>query len=158
MPDYGFRPVTRADLPMLAEWLATGQVALWWLDPEHQRVLVVEDLDNPAMRQLIVLHDDTPIAYAQHYPAHEWPAPHFADLPQDAIAIDVFSGPAGMGHGGAWLRLLGDRLLQQAPLLVIDPDPGNLRAIRACEKAGFSGHEIRPDGEGQPCRILTRRR
>ena len=30
-----------------------------------------------------------------------------------------------------------DALLAEAPVLVIDPEPGNLRAIRAYEKAGF---------------------
>ncbi|SIT03872.1 GNAT family N-acetyltransferase [Paracoccus saliphilus] len=158
MPDYGFRPVRRDDLPMLAEWLRDPLVAEWWTTPDHQLALVTEDLDNPAMRQLIALHGETPIGYAQHSPAHEWKAPHFHDLPKDAIAIDVFTAPEGQGHGGAWLRALGDLLLREVSLLVIDPSPENLRAIRAYEKAGFAGDTIRLDSEGQPARIMTRLR
>ena len=158
MPDYGFRPALRGDLRMLAGWLGDPRVARWWPDADRQLALVAEDLDNPAMAQLVVLREGVPVAYAQHYPVHEWPAPHFAGLPPDAVAIDVFSAPEGFGHGGAWLRALGDLLLRQAPVLVIDPDPENTRAIRAYEKAGFAGAGIRIDGEGRPVRVMTRLR
>lgn len=70
----------------------------------------------------------------------------------------MFSGPQGWGRGGQWLRELGDLLLADASLLAIDPDPTNLRAIRAYQKAGFSGHAIATDGEGYPVRVMTRRR
>ncbi|RJE82294.1 GNAT family N-acetyltransferase [Paracoccus onubensis] len=158
MPDYSFRPVARDDLPMLAEWLKEPAVAEWWPDPKHQLALITEDLDQPAMRQLIALQGETPVGYAQHFPAHEWEAPHLYDLPQDAIAIDVFNAPEGWGYGGAWLRRLGDLLLREISTLVIDPSPDNHRAIRAYEKAGFHGETIRKDGEGQLARIMTRLR
>lgn len=158
MPDYSFRPVTRDDLPMLAGWLAAPEVAAWWEGVDRQIALVTEDLDHPAMTQVIALLDGQPIAYAQHYPVQAWPAPHFAHLPADAIAIDVFSGPAGRGHGSRWLRALGDLLLRQSPVLAIDPDPENRRAIRAYENAGFSGSDIRIDGEGHSVRVMTRLR
>ncbi len=158
MPDYGFRPVTRDDLPMLAGWLRDGRVAAWWEGPEHQLALVTEDLDNPAMTQLLVQADGVPIGYAQHCPAQAWPAPHLVGLPPDAVAIDVFSAPEGFGHGGAWLRALGDLLLRRVSVLAIDPDPGNARAIRAYGKAGFAGGAVLVDGEGQPVRLMTRLR
>lgn len=158
MPDYDFRPVTPDDLPMLAAWLRQPQVAAWWDGPDRQIELVTEDLDNPAMEQVIAMAGDTALGYAQFYPAHHWPAPHFADLPADTIAIDVFGSPDGWGHGGAWLAALADRLLSRASVLAIDPDPENLRAIRAYEKAGFQGDRILIDGEGHPARIMTRRR
>lgn len=158
MADYSFRPVTRDDLPMLAEWLRDPVVAEWWPDPKHQLALVTEDLDEPAMRQLIALCGETPVGYVQCYPAHEWNAPHFHDLPRDAIAIDAFGAPEARGHGGAWLAALGDILLTGASALAIDPAPANARAIRAYEKAGFHGDRIRKDGEGQPARLMTRLR
>ncbi|MBK4214836.1 GNAT family N-acetyltransferase [Paracoccus caeni] len=158
MPDYAFRPVTRDDLPMLAEWLRQPEVAAWWGGPDRQISLVTEDLDSPAMEQVLALRDGVPLGYAQYYPAHHWPAPQFAHLPADTIAIDVFGGPQGWGHGGQWLRALGDLLLLDTPILAIDPDPENTRAIRAYEKAGFTGDEIRTDSEGHPARIMTRRR
>ena len=53
MPDYGFRPVVAADLPMLAEWLRQPAVAQWWPGPDRQIALVREDMDNDAMRQVL---------------------------------------------------------------------------------------------------------
>lgn len=160
MPDYSFRPVTAADLAMLAEWLRDPQVSAWWQGPDRQITLVREDLADGIMRQVIALWRGEPVGYAQSYPAHHWPAPHFADLPRDSIAIDVFGAPQGQGpgHGGAWLRQLGDDLLAVASTLVVDPDPGNLRAIGAFRKAGFSGDLVRADAGGHPVRLMTRRR
>ena len=48
MPDYGFRPVTAADLPMLAEWLRVPQVARWWPDAERQLALIRAHLELTA--------------------------------------------------------------------------------------------------------------
>ncbi|WJS84547.1 GNAT family N-acetyltransferase [Paracoccus sp. TOH] len=158
MDRFGFRPVTHADLPLLADWLHLPEVARWWRGAEAQLAGIEEDLDEPAMRQWLVLLNGTAIAYAQFYPAHHWGAPHFAGLPTDALAIDCFSGPEGFGHGGAWLRALGDRLLAEASILVIDPEPGNLRAIRAYRKAGFRGEELRPTEDGTLARVMTRHR
>jgi aminoglycoside 6'-N-acetyltransferase len=158
MPDYAFRPVTACDLPMLAEWLRHPQVARWWPGPEHQLALVREDLGNPAMRQVIATHGGLAVGYAQYYPAHHWPAPHFADLPIETIAIDVFGNPETFGHGGVWLGALADQLLVETAVLAIDPDPENLRAIRAYQKAGFSGDKVLLDLEGHPARVMTRLR
>ena len=55
----------------------------------------------------------------------------------------------GCGHGSAFIRAFVDRLLAGgAPRVVTDPDPGNPRAVRAYEKAGFekSGLVDTPDG------------
>lgn len=158
MARFEFRPVTRADLPLLADWLATPEVARWWRGAEAELAGIAEDLDEPAMRQWMVLRDGEPIAYAQVYPAHHWKAPHFADLPPDTLAIDCFAGPEGFGSGGRWLAALSDRLLAEASTLVIDPEPENLRAIRAYEKAGFAGSALRPCEDGSPARLMTRLR
>ncbi|WP_323716810.1 GNAT family N-acetyltransferase [Paracoccus aminovorans] len=158
MAEYAFRPVTRADLPLLADWLRLPEVARWWRGAEKQLAGIDEDLDLPEMRQVLALRDGVPLGYAQFYPAHRWGAPHFADLPAGTLAIDCFSGPAGFGQGGAWLRALSDRLLAETPVLVIDPEPDNLRAIRAYEKAGFAGEALRRSEDGTLARVMTRHR
>ncbi|MBD9526282.1 GNAT family N-acetyltransferase [Paracoccus sp. PAR01] len=158
MDRFGFRPVTRADLPLLADWLRLPEVARWWRGAETQLAGIAEDLDEPAMRQWLVLEHGAAIAYAQVYPAHHWNAPHFHDLPADALAIDCFSGPEGFGRGGQWLSALSDILLVEASVLVIDPAPDNHRAIRAYEKAGFSGSDLRMTEDGSKARVMTRLR
>jgi aminoglycoside 6'-N-acetyltransferase len=67
---------------------------------------------------------------------------HLQSLPGGTQVIDAFIGEPdmlGRGHGSAFLRLLASSLIREgAPLVVIDPDAGNLRARRAFGRAGFA--------------------
>ena len=143
---------------MLTGWLSQLQVARWWPDAGQQINDIRARLGDPAITQLIVTQAETPIAFVQHYPARRWPAPQFAHLAHDTIGLDMFSGPSGFGHGGAWLRQLGDQLLEHASTLAVDPTAGNTRAVRAYRRAGFDGDVIRKDAEGDPVLVMTRRR
>ncbi len=155
---YALRPATPADLPMLRRWLTAPDVVLWWGEPEEQARLLEEDLDNPLMTMRIVSFDGRPFAYAQDYAADSWPQAHFAGLPPGARAIDAFIGKPdmiGQGHGGAFLRLLAQRLLEEgATVVAIDPDVENLRARRAYARAGFAGEAVVQTGEG-PAVLMT---
>jgi aminoglycoside 6'-N-acetyltransferase len=147
---YAFRPALRQDLPMLERWLRAPEVVRWWGDPDEQAALLRADLDEPAMVMRIVSLDGRPFAYAQDYAVHSWPQPHFAHLPVGARAIDTFIGEpdmVGRGHGGAYLRLLAERLRAEgAPVVAIDPDLDNVRALRAYAKAGFHGSTVVDSG------------
>ncbi|WBU56757.1 GNAT family N-acetyltransferase [Paracoccus sediminicola] len=158
MAEYGFQVVAEDDLPMLADWLRQEAVSRWWKNADMQIAEIREHISDPGIALRIVTAADAPIAYVQHYPAARWPAPHFAGLPPDSVAIDLFSGPQGFGHGGRWLRQLGDMLLRRVSTLAIDPTPENSRAIGAYQHAGFTGDVIRPDAEGNCVRVMTRRR
>lgn len=158
MDRIGFRPLARADLPLIEDWLHEARVSAWWRGPQAQLAGIAEDLDAPAMRQWLVLLNGAPAAYVQFYPAHHYGAPHFAALPQDALALDCFSGPSGFGHGAAWLKVLAGRLLAEASILAVDPEPDNLRAIRAYQKAGFSGDAALAMEDGTLARVMTRHR
>jgi aminoglycoside 6'-N-acetyltransferase len=149
---YAFRPAARQDLALLQRWLSTPEVVRWWGDPQEQAALLREDLEEPAMVMRIVSFASRPFAYAQDYPVHAWPQPHFAHLPKGSRAIDSFIGEPdliGRGHGSIYLRLLAERLKAEgAPVVAIDPDGDNLRARRAYEKAGFRGSTVVETGEG----------
>jgi aminoglycoside 6'-N-acetyltransferase len=55
----------------------------------------------------------------------------------------------GRGHGSAFIALRAAMLLNAgAPAVATDPHPDNLRAIRACEKAGFARGERRDTAWG----------
>lgn len=155
---YAFREMSVDDLPMIARWLATPEVVAWWGDPEEQYALVEEDLANPHMTQWIVSFEGRPFAYAQAYQVHVWPQPHFEALPPGAMAIDAFTGEPDMiggGHGGAFLRLLAEKLVAAgAPVVAIDPDVDNHRARRAYARAGFVGDDIVETGEGPAVLML----
>lgn len=142
----------RRDLPLLRRWLATPEVVRWWGDPGEQAALLAEDLDEPSMVMRLVAFEGRPFAYAQDYPVHAWPQPHFAHLPAGSRAIDTFIGEPemiGRGHGAAYLRLLAERLVRaDAPAVAIDPDADNIRARLAYAKAGFRGSTVVETGAG----------
>jgi aminoglycoside 6'-N-acetyltransferase len=149
---YQFRPMTAADLPLVRYWLSLPHVTQWWGEPGAQFTLVSGDLDEPAMDQFVVHVDARPFAYLQCYDPSVWPEGGLGTHPSGTRGIDQFIGEADMldcGHGSAFIRSFTDRLLAAgAPRVVTDPDPTNLRAIRAYEKAGFrKDREVdTPDG------------
>jgi aminoglycoside 6'-N-acetyltransferase len=151
-PRYVFRPMTRADLPLVRRWLAAPHVSQWWGDADEQFDIVRLDLDEPAMQQYIVSADGRLIAYLQCYDPNAWPDHPFGQLPLGARGLDPFVGEADMidrGHGSAFLRAFVDELFAAGtPCAAIDPAPVNLRAVRAYEKAGFRKERMvnTPDG------------
>jgi aminoglycoside 6'-N-acetyltransferase len=114
--------------------------------------LVSEDLDHPAMDQFVVTADDRPFAYLQCYDPTAWSDNGLGTHPQGTRGIDQFIGEPDMidrGHGSALIRSFVDDLLKMGtPRVVTDPDPANLRAVRAYEKAGFQKVRLvdTPDG------------
>jgi len=137
---------------MVRRWLEAPHVAQWWRDPDEQFALVSEDLDHPAMDQFVVTADDRPFAYLQCYDPTAWSNNGLGTHPQGTRGIDQFIGESDMidrGHGSALIRNFVDGLLNAGtPRVVTDPDPENIRAVRAYEKAGFQKVSLveTPDG------------
>jgi aminoglycoside 6'-N-acetyltransferase len=155
---YVFRPMTAADLPMIRRWLETPDVVRWWGDPDEQYELVSGDLVHPDMDQFVVSLDSRPFAYMQCYALSTWNQ-GFGVQPPSTRGIDQFIGDAdmiGRGHGSNFIReFVDDRMRQGIPRIVTDPDPVNLRAVRAYQKAGFVRERIvdTPDG---PALLMVR--
>jgi aminoglycoside 6'-N-acetyltransferase len=143
--------MTTADLPMIRCWLETPEVKRWWGDPGEQYDLISGDLNEPAMDQYIVSTRDAPFGYLQCYDLTAWNS-GFGDQPKGTRGIDLFIGEGdmiGRGHGSALIRTFVDsRLRTNALRMVTDPDPGNKRAIRAYQNAGFIRDRLveTPDG------------
>lgn len=159
---YTFRPLERCDKPMFCAWLDQPHIAGWWGKAEDEWDLVEQDwnrLDRPVDMR-IVEYAATPFAYVQSYDAMAFGAPQYADLPAHAMAIDTFLGdPAflGRGHAAAYLAQHSDALLAGgAPMVVVDPDPANLRAIAAYERAGFHKHRVTPCEDGDRVQVMTK--
>ncbi|MFA6157442.1 GNAT family N-acetyltransferase [Mesorhizobium sp.] len=138
---YDFRPVTERDLPMIAGWLALPHVAQWWDSPETELAAIRGHIDSISVEPLIVEFDGKPLAYLQSYDPHMEDGHPYADQPFGTLGIDITIGRpelVGIGHGTAIVRQFVEELFGEgAPRIVIDPDPANIRAIRAYEKAGF---------------------
>ncbi|MEH2530630.1 aminoglycoside 6'-N-acetyltransferase [Bradyrhizobium sp. AZCC 1588] len=158
-PEYAFRPMTVADLPLIRQWLARPHVREWWGDPSEQYELVSGDLDEPAMDQFIVSTGSNDFGYLQCYDLTAWNS-GFGEHPRGTRGIDQFIGEpdmVGRGHGSAFIRAFVDEHLRNgAPRIVTDPDPANTRAVRAYEKAGFEkvGMVDTPDG---PALLMVRK-
>ena len=157
-PAYTFRPMSPADLPLIRRWLGEAHVREWWGDPDEQLALVSGDLIEPAMDQFFVLAGDKPFGYLQCYRLTAWNT-GFGPQPEGTRGIDQFIGESDMiarGHGPAFIRQFVDAELRQGlPRVVTDPDPLNLRALRAYEKAGFVRDRMveTPDG---PALLMVR--
>jgi aminoglycoside 6'-N-acetyltransferase len=148
---YAFQPMMPGHLPMIRRWLETPEVVRWWGQPDEQYDLVSGDLDHPDMDQFIVAVGDRPFGYIQCYALRTWDQ-GFGPQPEATRGIDQFIGEPDMighGHGSAFIRQFSDSLLTSGiPRIVTDPDPENVRAVRAYAKAGFERDRLveTPDG------------
>jgi aminoglycoside 6'-N-acetyltransferase len=157
---YVFRTMAVADLPMIRRWLETPEVVRWWGDPDEQYELVSGDLTHPDMDQLIVSLDGRAFAYIQCYALSTWNQ-GFGAQPYSTRGIDQFIGEVdmiGRGHGANFIRqFVANCWARGTPRIVTDPDPVNVRAVRAYEKAGFARERMvdTPDG---PALLMVRDR
>lgn len=166
-PSIGFRPLRRADLPLLHEWLARPHVAAWWGEPPSLAEVEAEygpRVDGGTdVRPYLALLDGEPIGYAQSYVVAGsgdgwWPDEHDPGV----RGIDQFladESRLGRGLGTAMVRAFVERLLADPAVtrVQVDPAPENGRAIRSYEKAGFRAVGVvdTPDG---PALLMHRER
>lgn len=155
------RLMTEQDLPMLHEWLNRSHIVEWW-GGEDERPTLTKVLERYLPRVLaqelvtpfIAMLGSEPIGYAQSYVAlgsgdgwwEEERDPGVRGIDQS------LANPTQLneGLGTKLVRALADLLFSDPSVTKIqtDPAPGNLRAIRCYEKAGFVQEKIitTPDG------------
>ena len=138
-PRIAFRALEVADLPLVKGWIAQPHWQAGWGAPERETAELAQSIDSDAVEPMIVEIDGRPAAMAQSYDPHLEETHPYQDQPFGTLGIDVSIADAsdtGKGLGPAILESLAQLLFEEGALrLVIDP--ANLRAIRACEKAGF---------------------
>ncbi|WP_216641153.1 GNAT family N-acetyltransferase [Oceaniglobus roseus] len=148
-PDIGFRPVTEADLPMLADWLARPHWRAWWGDPETELGYIRDMIEGrDTTSPWIFTLDGADAGYIQMWRIADnrvepWlsQAPWMTELPDDAVGVDLSLADGeslGRGTGTRVLSRFTERLRAEGfTNIIIDPDPANLRAVRAYARAGF---------------------
>ncbi|HVZ30018.1 MAG TPA: GNAT family N-acetyltransferase [Asticcacaulis sp.] len=138
---YQFRRMTHADLPLVRAWLETPDAQAWWVDQDGNVTIDPEDLDHPGMRLWIVSLNGVPFAHMQDWDVHAFEGHYFLDRPPGTRGVDQMIGVPemlGKGHGPAFMRQhIAVLFAEGAPEVVTDPDPANLRAVKAYQKAGF---------------------
>jgi aminoglycoside 6'-N-acetyltransferase len=123
------RPVVPGDLELLAGWFGDPVFVEHWGGTPLSRDEVAAKYvgrRRPSVESFVVLSGEEPIGYAQHW---------------GGTGIDLILVPhaQGRGYGPDAADALTRHLLGELgwPRVTVDPEPGNARAIRAWEKAGF---------------------
>lgn len=157
-PAIAFRPLTRADLPRLTDWLNRPHVAEWWRDeprpdgtdpppmtPEQTEAEYGPDIDagGPG-HEYVILVDGTAVGMIQWYRLADFPehAAAIGETAGDAAAVDILIADlAFVGHGvGSRViaRFVADVVLPTGvDRVVAGPAVGNARSIGAFSRAGF---------------------
>lgn len=154
MDDFTFRPLTEADLPLLRDWLQRPHVAAWWGEAESVAELRENFLAGDTTRGFIAHHAGEPVGFVQSYvvlgSGDGW---WEEETDAGARGTDQFLANAhqlNQGLGRAMVRAFVERLFEDPAVTVVqtDPAPGNARAIRCYEAAGFQavGEVATPDG------------
>jgi aminoglycoside 6'-N-acetyltransferase len=163
-----FRPLTRADFPLLRTWLEEPVVARWWNHETTDAALERDfgpSLDGADPAELFVALDgDEPFGYAQRYPIAA--TPEYAEelgalcaLAPGALSIDYLigvPGRRGRGLGAAMIAAFVTAAwaaYPDAPQIVVPVAAGNVASWRALERAGFervAEGELEPDNPIDP--------
>jgi aminoglycoside 6'-N-acetyltransferase len=142
------RPLTRADFPLVVDWLARPHVAEWWGAPLD--LAGVEKEFGPSVvgtdptEIFVALEGAAPVGLLQIYRLADNPDYQRAVGVDDGAGIDLFLAEADRRGQG-----LGPRLIAQALALIwahypevrramAGPSVRNVRSHRAFERAGFA--------------------
>ncbi|WP_299809048.1 GNAT family N-acetyltransferase [uncultured Roseibium sp.] len=144
-----FRPVLSEDLPLLADWMARPHWREWWGDPQEELDKIRKKVEGrDTTRPFIFQIDGRDAGYIQVWFVKDQQDPEVAAvypwislLPMEAVGVDLSMADGSMlsrGYGTRVLQAFVEKLRREGHRrIIIDPDPANLRAVKAYRKAGF---------------------
>jgi RimJ/RimL family protein N-acetyltransferase len=148
--EISFRKVKTEDLPLMHKWLNEPHVHEWYdKDKDNTFEEVTKRYDPKIVGKeptdcYIVLYEKTPVGYIQTYKVNDWPEfGEYVRYDDHTSSIDLFIGEIsfiGRGLGSLMLRKFLIEIIfskQGISTCIIGPEPKNIRAIKAYEKAGF---------------------
>jgi RimJ/RimL family protein N-acetyltransferase len=148
--DFEFRGLREADLPMLHEWIHRPHVMEWWGSQAGCRTLEETRAkylprvgEESHVRPHIALLSGQPIGFIQSYVAVACGGGWWEEETDPGVrGIDQFladGATLGQGLGTRMVSAFVRRLFEDIGVTRVqtDPSPGNARAIRCYEKAGF---------------------
>ncbi len=159
-----FRRLRASDLGLMHRWLNTAHVRRWWY-AEGTSYAEIEDHYLPgiegrdATKLFLILHEDEPIGFVQSYRISAEDDEAYASLVdvEDSAGVDLFIGDPEYLYRGLGRHVIRRFLSEHVfidpdvEVCVIGPEPKNVAAIRAYEKAGFRFFKtIQVPGEPEP--------
>ena len=146
-----FRQLRASDLRLMHRWLNTAHVRRWWY-AEGSSYAEIEEHYLPAIEGreatklfLILYEGEPPIGFIQSYRISAKDDETYAGLVdvEDSAGLDLFIGDPEYLHRGLGRHVIRRFLSEHVfidpgvEVCVIGPEPKNVAAIRAYEKAGF---------------------
>ena len=162
--EISFRRLRASDLELMHRWLNAPHVRRWWY-AEGNSYAEIEEHYLPAIegreatKPFLILHRDEPIGYVQSCRISAEDDETYASLVdvEDPAGVDLFIGEPQYLHRGLGghviRRFLSEHVFSEPGIAVcvIGPEPKNIAAIRAYEKAGFRFFKtIQVPGEPEP--------
>jgi aminoglycoside 6'-N-acetyltransferase len=159
-----FRRLRASDLDLMHRWLNTAHVRRWWY-AEGTSYAEIEEHYLPAIegreatRFFLILYEGEPIGFIQSYRISVEDDETYAGLVdvEDSAGVDLFIGEAKYLYRGLGRHVIRRFLSEHVfidpgvEVCVIGPEPKNVAAIRAYEKAGFRFFKtIQVPGEPEP--------
>ena len=145
--DIGFRPLERADLVILARWLAAPHVARWWREdatPEAVEASYGPSVDGRDPTELFVVEvDGEPVGMVQRYRLEDEPSWAAAIGTTDGVGIDYLIGVeelTGKGIGARMIDAFTTMTFERYPdvdRVVVAVQQENAPSWRALENAGY---------------------
>ncbi|WP_342076326.1 GNAT family N-acetyltransferase [Yoonia sp. SS1-5] len=158
MRNYGFRPITADDLPLLSNWLNLAHVRAWWGDADRQLALIKQDMNNDQIDMRLVELVGRPFAYIHDHDVHAFQMPHFADLPPGTRAVDTFVGDVayqGQGHAAGYIDARLRDLRLSYPMAAVAPSTTDTRTIAIYAQAGFRKRRLASTRDGKLVQVMT---
>lgn len=146
--EMAFVPLGPEHYDLMRSWLAAPHMRDWWGDPDEEFGYIRDMVEGrDSTRPFIIALDGRPVGLIEcwfigHHQNETWIVDHawLAELPADAVGVDLSIGEAELlsqGIGSMALAAFVRGLHAQGyRTIIIDPDPANTRAVRACYKAG----------------------
>lgn len=151
-----FTTLQESHFPLLLKWLESKHVKAWWdkdidwneglvYEKDQTRIHGNQDPSKP-VHGFIILYDNTPIGYIHYYNTHDeqWERELSSvggALPDSCAGVDLYIGElefVSKGIGSKALeQFVNERVFPKFEYAFVDPDPANIAAIKAYEKAGF---------------------
>jgi RimJ/RimL family protein N-acetyltransferase len=154
-----FRTFQITDLPLFRRWLSEPHVAPFWQETDDDKMLIEKFFQQHPQNGVhhdLILINETPVGFIQHYEACKVGGGWWPEEKPGVFGVDLLIGEIefyAQGFGPKILTQYIQNLIQQKrpTKFIIDPEPANIRAIRAYEKVGFRKQALiqTPNGKAQ---------